>query len=148
MCLFCSLSVRHTVYTNDWLISWKSMCVDSVILLWYFFHMYAQLLSLVWLFETLWTSPPGSSVHGISQARTLEWVAISFFRGSSWSRDQPCRSCIGRWILYHWATQEAMIILEDIQICIFPLFSKQFSDIFLPNKLLNFSVSILSLTSV
>ena len=28
-------------------------------------------------------SPPGSSVHGLSQARTLEWVDISFFRGSS-----------------------------------------------------------------
>ena len=28
-------------------------------------------------------SPPGSSVHGILQARILEWVAISFFRGSS-----------------------------------------------------------------
>ena len=28
-------------------------------------------------------SPPGSSVHGISEARILEWVAISFFRGSS-----------------------------------------------------------------
>ena len=28
-------------------------------------------------------SPPGSSVHGIFQARVLEWVAISFFRGSS-----------------------------------------------------------------
>ena len=34
-------------------------------------------------------SPPGSSVHGISQARTLEWVAISFSRGSSWPRDPP-----------------------------------------------------------
>ena len=33
-------------------------------------------------------SPPGSSVHGILQARILEWVAIPFFRGSSWSRDQ------------------------------------------------------------
>ena len=31
-------------------------------------------------------SPPGSSVHGISQARILEWVAISFFRGSSQPR--------------------------------------------------------------
>ena len=29
-------------------------------------------------------SPPGSSVHGISQARILEWLAISFSRGSSW----------------------------------------------------------------
>ena len=33
-------------------------------------------------------SPPGSSVHRISQARILEWVAISFSRGSSWPRNQ------------------------------------------------------------
>ena len=32
-------------------------------------------------------SPPGSSVYGILQARTLEWSAIPFFRGSSWPRD-------------------------------------------------------------
>ena len=42
-------------------------------------------------------SPPGSSVHGISQARILEWVAISFSRGSSQPRDQTCVFCIGRW---------------------------------------------------
>ena len=35
-------------------------------------------------------SPPGSSVHGILQARILEWVAISFSRGSSWPRDRTC----------------------------------------------------------
>ena len=39
-------------------------------------------------------SPPGSSVHGILQARILEWVAISFFRGSSWPRSQTQVSCI------------------------------------------------------
>ena len=39
---------------------------------------------------------PGSSVHGISQARKLEWVAISFSRGIFRPRDQ---TCIGRWIL-------------------------------------------------
>ena len=33
-------------------------------------------------------SPPGSSVHRILQARILEWVVISFSRGSSWPRDQ------------------------------------------------------------
>ena len=49
-------------------------------------------------------SPPGSSVHGISQTRILEWVALSFSRGSSWSRDKTCVSCIGREILYHWDT--------------------------------------------
>ena len=40
-------------------------------------------------------SPPGSSVHGILQARILEWVAISFPRGSSQPRDQTRVSCIG-----------------------------------------------------
>ena len=49
--------------------------------------------------------PPGSSVHGILQARILEWAAISFSRGSSWPRDWTyvsCISCIGRRILCHW----------------------------------------------
>ena len=46
----------------------------------------------------------GSSVHGILQARILEWVAIAFSRGSSQPRDGTCRyciSCIGRQTLYH-----------------------------------------------
>ena len=47
---------------------------------------------------------PGSSVYGISQARILEWVAISFSRGSSRPRDQTWVSCTGRWILDRWAT--------------------------------------------
>ena len=38
----------------------------------------------------------GSSVHGISQARVLEWVTISFSRGSSWPRGWTYVSCIGR----------------------------------------------------
>ena len=64
---------------------------------------------------TLWDpmdyNPPGSLVHGILQARILEWVAISFFRGSSPPRDQTCSSCsscIGRRVLSHWATWEAL----------------------------------------
>ena len=52
-------------------------------------------------------SPPGSSILGNSQARILEWVAIFFSRGSSWSGDQTCVSCIGRQFLYHWATTES-----------------------------------------
>ena len=39
-------------------------------------------------------SPPGSSIHGILQARILAWVAIRFSRGSSWPRDQTQVSCI------------------------------------------------------
>ena len=45
------------------------------------------------------SSPPDSSVHGIFQARILEWVAISYCRASSQPRDQTrvsCISCIGR----------------------------------------------------
>ena len=42
---------------------------------------------------------PGFSVHGIPQARILEWVAISSFRGSSRPRDWTCISCIDRQIL-------------------------------------------------
>ena len=44
---------------------------------------------------------PDSSVHGIFQARILEWVAIPFSRGSSRPRDQTQVSCISRQILYH-----------------------------------------------
>ena len=56
-------------------------------------------------------SQQGSSVHGILQARILEWVATSFCRGSSWPRDWTrdfWGSYIGRQILYHWATWEAL----------------------------------------
>ena len=58
-------------------------------------------------------SPPGSSVHGISQARILEWVAISSSRGSFRSRDQTlvfCVSRIGRQISYPRATWEAPLL--------------------------------------
>ena len=54
-------------------------------------------------------SPPGSSFHGIFQARILEWVAISSSRGFSEGRDRTwvsCISCIGRQILYHCTTGE------------------------------------------
>ena len=50
-------------------------------------------------------SPPGSSVHGILQAGILEWVAISFSRGSSRPRDSACISCTGRWIPHHLSHQ-------------------------------------------
>ena len=55
-------------------------------------------------------SLPGSSVRGIFQTRILEWVAISFSRGSSRTRDQTCISCTGRWLLYHWTTSEALCL--------------------------------------
>ena len=44
--------------------------------------------SCVLLFVTLWTSPLGFSVHGILQARILEWVAMAASRGSSWLKNR------------------------------------------------------------
>ena len=61
------------------------------------------------LCDPMGCSPPGSSVHGIFQKRTLEWVAIFFFKGSSQPRDWTCVLCIfciGSSILYYWATTE------------------------------------------
>ena len=51
-------------------------------------------------------SPPGSSFHGIFQARILEWAAISSSRGSSQPRDLTHLyyvSCIGRWVFYQYS---------------------------------------------
>ena len=54
-------------------------------------------------------NPPGSSVHGMLQARILEWVAISFSRRSSWPRNQTqVSSIVGRFFT-SWATREALI---------------------------------------
>ena len=69
-------------------------------------------------------SLPGFFVHGISQARILEWVVISFSRGSSQPRDRTCVSCIGKRILYHWAIQEAhclVITIQNLASCCIPI---------------------------
>ena len=67
--------------------------------------MYARSLqSCPSLCDPTYYSPPGSSVHGILQVRTLEWVAMPPTRGSSQPRDQTFIShisCIGRRVLYH-----------------------------------------------
>ena len=73
-------------------------------------HACSVTLSCPVLCDPMDCSLPGSSVHGILQARILEWVAISSFRESSQPRDQTHVSgvcCIGRQILYHWASWEA-----------------------------------------
>ena len=53
-------------------------------------------------------SLPGSSVHGIFQARILESVAISFSRGSFWPRDRTLVSCIVGRRFTVWATREVL----------------------------------------
>ena len=61
----------------------------------------AQSLYHVQLFDPTDYSQLGSFVDGAFQARILQWVAISYSKGSSPPRDQIGVSCIGRQILYH-----------------------------------------------
>ena len=52
-------------------------------------------------------SPPGSSIHGVLQARILEWVSIPFCRGSFQPRDWTRIACIAGRLYTIWATREA-----------------------------------------
>ena len=77
----------------------------------------AKLLqSCLTLCDPMDCSLPGSSVHGISQARILEWVAMPSSRGSSWPRD-PSRisyvSCIGSWFFTISAAWEAPVFSQS-----------------------------------
>ena len=58
-------------------------------------------------------SLPGSSVRGIFQARVLEWIAISFSRGSSQPRDWTQVSCIAGKCFTVWATTEAPSVIQN-----------------------------------
>ena len=94
--------------------------------------------SIAQLCLTLWDpmdcNLSDSSVHGILQTRMLEWIAISFFRGSSWHRDWSQVSCIAGRYFTIWATDEAqnlaLIIkpnnshLVDYKSCLFLVSSK------------------------
>ena len=60
-------------------------------------------------------SLPGSSIHGISQTRILEWVALPFSRGSSWSGDRTHVSFLAGLFFYHWATREAPMWLKQLK---------------------------------
>ena len=74
--------------------------------------------SVLTLCDPMDCSLPGSSVHGIFQARILEWVAIFSSRGSSQPKDQTrpsCSSCTGRQILYQWATGKPGFRLRRFQ---------------------------------
>ena len=82
---------------------WKRVCVCEV----------AQ--SCPTLCDPVDCSPPGSSVHEILQARILEWVAISFSRGSSRPRDRTQVSRIAGRRFNLWATREAQM---HVFICI------------------------------
>ena len=69
------------------------------------------------LSDSLWShdcSPSDSFVHGILQARILEWVAVPFSRGSSWPGDQTHISCIAGRFLMVWATRKLWLLPNPI----------------------------------
>ena len=70
-------------------------------------------------------SPPGSSVHGILQARILEWEAIPFSRGSFWLRHWTWVSCIVGRFFTIWATRETPL---NCHTSVNSLFLKLFSE--------------------
>ena len=74
------------------------------------------LLSHVWVFATPWTvcSPPGSSVHGILQARMLEWVAIPSSTGSSSPKDRIQVSHIVGIFFTIWATGSCLCRKREV----------------------------------
>ena len=79
-------------------------------LAWFCMYACSGVHSCLTLCDPMDSTYPGSSVHGIFQAKILGWVAISSSRGSSWPKDWThilYVSCIGRWVLYHWVTWEA-----------------------------------------
>ena len=98
----CRLPPASSMFVTSWSVNtyfqngvcvWVCVCVC----------VHAHAWSCPTLCNSMDCSPLGSSVHRIFQARILEWVAISFSRGSSQSRNQTCISCVscfGRRILY------------------------------------------------
>ena len=82
----------------------SAFCISATILIAWCYLLCSVAQLCLTLCNPVDCSPPGFSVHGISQARTLEWPAISFSRGSCQPRDWTCVSCIGRQALYHQAT--------------------------------------------
>ena len=85
-----TLSTGMLIKERDYLgVAWRITCCSYGIVC----LCAKSLQSCPTLWDPMDCSPPGSSVHGILQARILEWVAIPFSRGSSWSRDWNCISC-------------------------------------------------------
>ena len=92
---------------HDWATSLHLMCACSVI------ESESEVAqSCLTLCDPVDCSPPGSSIHGILQARILEWVTISFSRGSSRPRDQTQVSRIGGRRFNLWASREAKVTIN------------------------------------
>ena len=85
---------------SDWT-DWNHSC-----------HLRIRIITFPTLCDLVDCSPPGSSVHGILQARILEWVAMPSSRGSSQPRDQTSVSHVASRHFTLWATREAHVYYQ------------------------------------
>ena len=100
-CSFCYYKFwLQTLILRNWAVLW----VDVQLPLSFWCKVLAAHLCLT-LCDPVDCSRPGSSIHGILQARTLEWVAIPFSGGSFWPRDWTPGLRYCRQILYHLSHQ-------------------------------------------
>ena len=105
------------------------ICIYSYIFIFlYMLCLVAQ--SCLTLCDAMGCSPPGSSVHGILQARILEWIAMPSSRGSSQHRDRTQVFHVAGGFFTIWATREALVLLTVTQMCQSPSHSPAFAFIF------------------
>ena len=121
-CAVCLGRFRDWNYWFLLLCSWMKLLVNISFKLppvtWSFFFVKKKVKVFVaQLYPTLCDpmdcSLPGFSIHGILQGRILEWVAIPFFRGSSWPRDQIQVSWIAGRFFYHLSHQGSFNLLRS-----------------------------------
>ena len=107
LCMFSTLKIAFQLLPCFSTTAKEAVYMSGQVLLlhrWHFQCVHAKSLQSCLLFcNPMNCSLPGSSVHGILQAGTLEWVAMPSSKGSSPPRDWTLISyvsCIGRWVLY------------------------------------------------
>ena len=97
------------IYTEIW--EWLTLTILVLSIHWHNFYCCLVTKLCPTVLRPMDCSLPGSFVHGISQARILEWVAMPSSRASSWPRYWT-HFCTGRQILYYWAIWEASDIIH------------------------------------
>ena len=116
----CSLYyIRNSYISYNWKFSPFSVFIHLILPTHLPHHWWTQIFSCVFsvtrtcsaVSDPMDCSLPGSSAHGISQVRILEWVAISFSGRSSQLRNWTHFSCLVDGYFHHWVTREAPLSL-------------------------------------
>ena len=98
--------VHRVTKSRTWLSNWSELNPMFIFGLWKLTVSCLVTQMCPTLCDPMDCNPPSSSVHGILQARILEWVAFPFSRGSSQPRDQTEVSCTAGGFFTSWATRE------------------------------------------